>query len=86
MARPMSSLVAYSSGLWLTPSLQRTNSIEMRHRSATADASCVAPEGRDGAVGQIGVTAVWSFSTSVTKELSKLQWVLGMINLLTVRS
>jgi hypothetical protein len=46
MATLMSSGEANSSGLWLTPSRQRTKSIAIGQRSDMADASCVAPEGK----------------------------------------
>jgi hypothetical protein len=43
---PINPLDANSSGAWLIPFLQRTNNIEIGHKSAIADASCVAPEGK----------------------------------------
>ena len=45
-ARCISSREANSSGAWLIPFLHRTNNIEIGHKSAIADASCVAPEGK----------------------------------------
>lgn len=46
IAAPISSGSAYSSGQWLIPSRQRRNNIVTGQRSAMAEASWVAPEGR----------------------------------------